>query len=101
MSGSHLSDAAVRAGHAWQRAVAAWLPCAAPLQRLKYDVGTTRRRPDSACSDRLSENRRRVADAASPRHPNSAHLDRAIAQSEADHRCPSAPTIAVRPPPPS
>jgi hypothetical protein len=67
MSGSHLPAAAVRAGPAWQHAVAVWLPCAVPLQRLKYAVGTARRRSDNARSDRLSENRRRAADAASPR----------------------------------
>jgi hypothetical protein len=39
-SGFHLSDAAVRAGPAWQRAVAAWLPCATPLQRVKCTVAT-------------------------------------------------------------
>jgi hypothetical protein len=100
-SGSHLSDAAVRAGPAWQRAVSAWLPCTAPLQCLKYAVGTARRRPDSAHSDRLSENRRRAADAASPHRPDSAHPDRPIARFEADHHCPSAPTVVVRPPPPS
>jgi hypothetical protein len=48
MSGSHLSDAAVRAGPAWQRAVSAWLPHAAHLPRIKCAVGTVRRRPDSA-----------------------------------------------------
>jgi hypothetical protein len=29
-SGSHLPDAAVRAGPAWHRAIAAWLPRTAP-----------------------------------------------------------------------
>jgi hypothetical protein len=47
-SGSHLSDAVVCAGPAWQRAVAAWVPRAVPLQRVKSTVGTARRRPDSA-----------------------------------------------------
>jgi hypothetical protein len=47
MSGSHLSDAIVRAGPAWQRAIATWLPRAAPRLRIKCAVGTARRRPDS------------------------------------------------------
>jgi hypothetical protein len=46
-SGSHLSDAARRAGPAWQRVVATWLPRAMPLQRVKSVVGIARRRPDS------------------------------------------------------
>jgi hypothetical protein len=47
-NGSHLSDAARYTGPAWQRAVAVWLPCAVPLQRVKSAVGTARRLPDSA-----------------------------------------------------
>jgi hypothetical protein len=47
MSGSHLTDAARRAGPAWQRAVAAWLPRAALLACLKDAVRTARRRPNS------------------------------------------------------
>jgi hypothetical protein len=43
-----LSAAAVRAEPAWQRAVAACLPRAVPLSRLKCAVGTARRHPDSA-----------------------------------------------------
>jgi hypothetical protein len=67
MSGSHLSDTTRRVGPAWQRAVAAWLPCAALLKCIKCTVGTARRRPNNAVltghSDRLSE----IADVASPR----------------------------------
>jgi hypothetical protein len=47
MSGSHLSDTAVRTGPALQRAIAAWLPRAAPLQRIKCAIKTARRRLDS------------------------------------------------------
>jgi hypothetical protein len=42
-SGPHLSDTVRRAGPAWQHAVAAWLPCAALLTRLKGVVETARR----------------------------------------------------------
>jgi hypothetical protein len=39
-----------RAGPAWQRTIAAWLPRAAQLPRIKSVVGTARRRPDSVVS---------------------------------------------------
>jgi hypothetical protein len=57
MSGSHLSDAAVHAGPARQRAIATWLPCAAPRPCIKCAVGTTRRRPDIAAPFRLRRRR--------------------------------------------
>jgi hypothetical protein len=46
-SGSHLSDAVVRAGPAWQHAIATWLPRTAPHPCIKCSIGTTRRHPDS------------------------------------------------------
>jgi hypothetical protein len=95
MSGSHLSDAVRRTGPAWQRAIAAWLPRAAPLARLKDAVGTAPRHPDSPPD-------RAPLSAPSPRLTCAVPTARSPGlklphQSEADRRCPSAPTAAVRP----
>jgi hypothetical protein len=91
MSGSHLSDAARHAGPTWQCAVAAWLPCAVPLQRVKSAVGTARRRPDNAVPTAPPP----LSELPHTAHPNSARPDRAVARSEVDRRCPSAPTAAT------
>jgi hypothetical protein len=64
MSGPHLSDAVCRTGPARQRAVAAWLPCATPMQRLKAGRPRSRRPP----LDRLAH--AAVAPTASPTAPS-------------------------------
>jgi hypothetical protein len=103
-SGSHLSDAARRAGPAWQRAVAAWLPRAAPLQRVKSVVGTARRRPDStvptvppplsepphAASPRQSRQR-----SSRPRHRPV--RSRSSLSERPDRRCPATSAVASTP----
>jgi hypothetical protein len=83
-SGSHLSDAARRAGPAWQRAVAAWVPCAALLVRLKDAVRTACRRPDraplSAPSPRLTR---------APFQPHAHPVRSRLPGPKPPHRCPS------------
>jgi hypothetical protein len=93
-SGSHLSDAAVRARPAWQRAIAAWLPCTVVRPRIKCAIGTTRRRPDSAATFRSAPFRLRRCRCpnrlASPRPDRAVAIvqSRATAVSES-RRCPA------------
>jgi hypothetical protein len=91
MSGSHLSDAARCVGPARQRAVATWLPRAAPLQRVKSTVGTARRRPDSAARQPLAPPHlsRRRPDRVASQPPLS---EAAVARSEPSPPCPKPPT---------
>jgi hypothetical protein len=68
-SGPHLSDAACRAGPAWQRPVAAWLPRAARLARASPATAHPRAHPDSAAPHAAiltAAVRSRIARAASP-----------------------------------
>jgi hypothetical protein len=114
MSGSHLLDAAVHAGPAWQHAVAAWLPRATPCPRIKCAVGTARRRPDSAapfrprrhrCPNHLTSPRpvptapSPLSEAAPPPCPNpiAVRLSSAITSFIHGERCPSLPLAVSRP----
>jgi hypothetical protein len=99
-SGSHQSDVAVRAGPAWQRTVAAWLPHAAPRPRIKCAVETAFRPAARAASPRpVPTAPPPLSEATSPSMPEARRCPAVSAVTRFIHgECrPSRPLIVFRP----